>query len=344
MAWIVRFSITAVLMMLLTSCATFTDFDELKRPRFQTGEKKGAAFCASCHPDTYEQWSLHSRHAKATKSRSFQHALAEVKGNIILGAIMDEDMCYACHGDKASDEGINCESCHGAVLPNVPIEVTHEKKYTPRLKVMREDDFCARCHQVKMPFTEQPLTTLHDEWKQSAAAKRGQTCQNCHMKKGEDDNYAYHGFKSAVRNANLYNNRLKISKLALNKTRLRLQLENHVTGHSIPASGPTRILALELQMKNEKGVIIHREVRRFFKHFSMLPIIGGVPFMLVDNTQLRASEKRLIRFDFPGGVYKRSVRLSLILRMYEVADKYEGDIAKAHWSSKPISKKVIKIR
>lgn len=343
MDWMVRFFVITSLMVLLTSCTTFTDLNEFTSPRFQTGGEKGAAFCGSCHPDTYEQWSTHSRHAKATKSPSFRRALADVKENIFLGGMFEEDMCYSCHGDKKTDEGINCESCHGPVLPNVPIEVTHEKKYTPRLKIMRKNDFCARCHQVNMPFTDQPLTTLHDEWKNSPAAKKGQTCQNCHMAKGEDDNYAFHGFKSAVRNANLYKNRLKISKIALNKKRLRLQLENRVSGHSIPASGPTRVLALELLLKDKKGIVIHRGVQRFYKHFSMVPVVGGVPFMLIENTQLQAREKRRVHLDLPEGVYERSARAIITLRMYEVADKYEGNISKAHWVSKPIIRKTVTI-
>ncbi|MCP4934059.1 MAG: hypothetical protein GY927_07585 [bacterium] len=338
-----KLMIVTVQFALLTSCATLPEFSDLRTPRYQTGENKGAAYCASCHPDTHEQWSTRSRHAQSTKSATFQNALLEIKENIVVGNIIDEEMCYACHGNKKRNAGIDCESCHGTVLPGVPIETTHEKKYTPNLVEMRKSDFCARCHQTKMPFTGEALTTLHDEWKQSPAAKKGLTCQGCHMAKGEDDNYAYHGFKTAVRNGSLYKNKLKISQIAINHKRLRLLLENRVQGHSIPASGPTRILAAEIQLLNEKGVVIHRDVRRFFKHFSMLPLVGGVPFMLINNTQLRSGEKRRIRFDFPDGTYKRSAKLTLVLLMYEVADKYEGDITRAHWVSKPIIQKTVRI-
>ena len=337
-------TIIVVLLALLTSCTTLPDLAELQTPRYQTGGTKGAAYCGNCHPDTHEQWSKHSRHAKATKSPAFQRALAEIRENIVLGSFMNEEMCYTCHGDKKRNEGINCESCHGPVLPGVPIEVTHEKKYTPRLVEMRKPDFCSRCHQVKMPFTNEPLTTLHDEWKQSPAAKKGLTCQSCHMKKGEDDNYAFHGFKSAVRNAFLYKNKLRISKIALNSKRVRLQLENRVTGHSIPASGPNRVLALEMELRDKRGRVVHRDHQRFFKHFSMLPGVGGVPFLLMDNSQLRSGAKRRVRFSLPAGVYDRSRKLTLKLRMYEVADKYEGKLAKAHWVSKPIIEKNLAIQ
>jgi len=336
------FFVITTLAILFGSCAPLPDPDELAMPRFQAGGKQSAAFCGRCHADTYQQWSLHSRHALATKSRSFLRGTAELTENIILGRFIDEDMCYSCHGDKKVNEGINCESCHGAVLPGVPIETTHIKKYTPRLREMRKPDFCAHCHQARVPVTDVNLTTLYDEWKQSSAAKKGQTCQHCHMAKAEDTP-AYHGFKSAVRNAYLYKGQLHIGKIAHNSQRLRLQIENRITGHSIPASGATRVLALELKLKNEKGVIIHDDVRRFFKHFAMLPVIGGIPYMLIENSQLRSGEKRVVRFDLPAGVYQASTKLSLALRMHEVADRYEGDIKRAHWSSKPIVQKDIKI-
>ncbi len=103
----VKLSVLSALIAPLLSCTPLRDLDELTRPRFQTGKKKGAVFCGSCHQDTYRQWSRHSRHAEATKSRSFRRALSELKENIVVGGIVDEDMCYACHGDKKSNEGIN---------------------------------------------------------------------------------------------------------------------------------------------------------------------------------------------------------------------------------------------
>lgn len=343
MHWIIRFPLVAVILVLLSSCVQVPDLEKLTRPRFQTGGTKGAAYCGSCHPVAYQQWSQYSRHAKATKSRAFRRAVAELKDHIVLGGIVDEDMCYSCHGDKKINEGINCESCHGSVLPGVTFDVTHEVKFRPRLKEMRKPGFCARCHQVKAPLTGEPLTTLHDEWKQSPAARKGLTCQGCHMAKRADDPYAYHGFRTAVRNPLLYRNKLKIGKIALNAKRLRLMLENRVKGHSIPAGGPTRVLALELELKDGNGKIVHRDVRRFFKHFSMLPVVGGVPFMQINNTQLRSGENRHIRFNLPDGAYAASAKLTLLLRMFEVADKHEGRIRKAHWASRPIFRKTIAI-
>ena len=340
---LIRIPILALLVSPMASCTQLLDLEEMTKPRFQTGATTNSAFCATCHPVVYKQWSQHSRHAKATKSRSFRRAVAELREHVVLGSIVRESMCYACHGDKKVNEGINCQSCHGPVLPGVSIEVTHERKFKPRLKEMRKPDFCAQCHQSKVPFTGAALSTLHDEWKRSLAARKGLTCQGCHMTKREDDPYAYHGFRTAVRNSSMYRRRLDVRMVSFNRKRLVLALENKVQGHSIPAGGPIRVLALELEMMDGKGKTVHRDVQRYFRHFSMLPVVGGVPFMLVDNTQLRAGEKRRVRFDLPDGVHDGSASLRLTLRMYEVADKYGGDISKAHWASRPILRKTIAI-
>jgi hypothetical protein len=326
-----------VLTLLLSACAGVPDLERLETPRYQTGKSEGAAFCATCHPDTYDQWRLHSRHAQATSSKTFRAAREEILDNPVLGGFMSHKMCHSCHGDPDRNAGIDCIGCHGAPLPDVDIMVTHEQKYTPRLKqVMRKDDFCARCHQVAMPITGVPLTTVHSEWRASPAARHGQTCQSCHMPK-EDGSYAFHGFSTLVRNPGLYQGRLALGQLRVVENQLRLTVANRVAGHAIPAGGPTRVLALELELKDAGGKIVHRDTRRFFKHFSMVPIVGGVPFMLIDNSQLQAGEKRRVGFDLPAAALAVAREARLALRMYEVADKYEGDIGQAHWRSAPLA-------
>lgn len=331
-----RLLIAILLPSLAAGCVALPDLEQLEQPHYQQGSQEGAAYCATCHPDTYEQWSNHSRHALATRSSAFHAALGEIRTNPVLGEFMTDAMCYACHGNPKRNEGINCESCHGPVLKGVPIEVTHEKKYKPRLEEMRKGDFCARCHEASMPVTNEPLTTVHSEWKASPAAKRGQTCQSCHMPK-EDGSYAYHGFNTLVRNPGLYRNQLVLSHLTEAAGNIHVTIENRVTGHAIPAAGPTRVLALTLELKDRSGHTVHSETRRFFKHFSMAPLVGGVPFTLIENSQLQAGEKRRLHFALPPALRGTAREAVFELRMYEVADKHEGDIARAHWRSAPIT-------
>mgnify|MGYP001826271412 CR=1 FL=1 len=92
------------------------------------GRQQGAQLCASCHEETYKQWSQRSRHSQATKSASFRKAVEDLQGNVLLAGLVKESMCYSCHGSKTRDQGVNCETCHGRPLAGVPIETTHERK------------------------------------------------------------------------------------------------------------------------------------------------------------------------------------------------------------------------
>jgi len=335
--------IVLLLAMMTGSCADSMDIDAFTKPRYEAGRQRGVQLCATCHEDIYNQWSRRSRHSQATKSPSFRHSLDELKSNVFLAGIVKESMCYSCHGNKARDQGVNCETCHGRPLAGVPIETTHEKKFTPRLKTMRKAGFCARCHEAKAPITGDSFTSLYSEWKQSKAAAKGVTCQRCHMAKRGDDTHAYHGFDSAVRDVKIYRGDLRIANIALNPPALYLSIENRIEGHSIPASGPTRILALELALEDAAGQVLHQQSEKFYKRFSMLPVVGGVPLWLTDNSQLRSGERRRIRLTLPEDQLARSVKLVIVLRMYEVADKHQGDIGKAHWKSEPIVRRALKI-
>ena len=197
---------------------------------------------------------------------------------------------------------------------------------------------------MKAPITGDSFMSLHSEWKQSEAAARGLTCQRCHMAKRADDTPSYHGVDTAVRDISIYRGDLRISNIVVDPPGMRLTLENRVKGHSVPASGPTRVLALEVALNSGDGEVLHREHRTFSKRFSMLPVIGGVPLWLTDNTQLASGEKRRLRFAFPEYEFARSEKLIIILRMYEVADQHQGDVGKAHWKSKPIVRRVIKTK
>jgi len=333
-----------VIFLILTvaaSCAMFDDIDALKKLRYEAGHQKGAGFCASCHEDIYNQWSKRSRHSLATTSPSFHHTIRAYSENIVVGLFMDEGMCYSCHGSKDVNEGVNCETCHGTVLRGVPIEKTHADKFTPRLSKLREPDFCASCHQSKTPVSGDDLSSTYTDWRASKAAAEGVTCQGCHMGKRQDDTHAYHGFDTAVRDETIYRGLLAVGGIRYNHPELRLTIENRIKGHSVPAGGPTRVLALELSFRDSSGTELFAKRQTFSKRFSLIPIVGAVPYRLIENTQLRSGEKRSLRVTLPSDVRKRPQRLVIVLRMYEVSDEYEGDIGKAHWASKPILRKEV---
>ena len=332
------------LLMLITfsSCGMFEDMQAMKQPRYEIADQQAAVFCSSCHKEIYQQWLSHSRHAIATTADSFHHLKDVFTSNIVYNAFMGETMCYACHGSKEINEGVNCQTCHGAMPAKTSIEAAHESKYRPGLAALKQAEFCAKCHDVKNPVSGERLLATHDEWSRSPAAKADVSCQHCHMQKHVGQK-AYHGFDSMVRNESIYVDDLNISEINFNFPQLNMFLENRVKGHPVPAGGPTRTLALEVSCQDEKGNELYKTVQTFAKKFSLMPIVGIMPYKLIENTQLQPGENRALQFALPLDLMGEINKVIIVLRMYEVSDEHQGNIEQAHWESRPIIRKEISI-
>lgn len=312
----------------------YRKMEAMKAPRYEAGAHRGAAFCGGCHPDEYRAWAGRSRHALATTSATvldFQHKIAE---NRMLNLMVGERMCLACHGQAGSNEGVNCEICHGPVPPGMDIMEVHRTRFAPGLARMRDPAFCGKCHDM----AGSEVMATYREWRASPAAARGITCQGCHMPRTEGGR-AHHGFDTAVRVPGLYDGDLAVEDVRVAFPELRLVVENRVTGHSIPAGGPTRHLVLSVQLLGEDGAPLFDAVRTFGK--KSLLIAGMMPMAVTDNTQLRAGERREVAFVLPEGISGRALRAVITLRFYEVSDEYNGDLDKAHWISEPVLRREV---
>lgn len=332
--------IMLVTFLTFTSCTMYKNMKAMKKPRYESGEHKGSQFCSSCHKEIYDQWFSKSRHAIATTAKSFHEFKTKFTDKFMFNIMMGESMCYNCHGSKKVNEGVNCETCHGPVIPNVSIENTHKKKFKPGLENLKKPDFCAQCHEMKNPRSGDFVMSLYSEWQKSEAAANDITCQKCHMAVREGK-FLYHGFDTAVRNDGIYRGDLSISDIKVDFPQLSLVIENHVTGHSIPAGGPGRILVIELSFKNLKGDELYKTTRTFAKKFKLMANI--MPYKLIENTQLRSGEKRPLTFTIPSELKGKISNVVLVLRMYEVSDDNRGDIKKAHWVSEPILTQEVKL-
>ena len=313
----------------------YSDVQAMKVSRYEQGEHNGVRFCAQCHREIYNDWSTRSLHAVATNGESFKDYLGKFKANYLLNTLIGDEVCYACHGKKNSTEGVNCEICHGAVLSYVPIMETHKRKYKPGLKELREKDFCARCHILNSPLSGDSIFSTQGEWRNSQAAAKGITCQGCHMKKGISG-LSYHGFDSAHRDVTIYRDDLRIRDAALHFPRFNLVLENRVTGHAVPPSGPTRVMVLEITFLDAKGAAQHRVQEAFGKKFELMPVAGLFPNSLIKNTQLQSGEVRSLSFLLPASLKGKINKAVTTLKFYGVSDEHQGDISRAHWISKPI--------
>jgi hypothetical protein len=312
----------------------YKEMQAMKEPRYKIGQQKGAEFCARCHQEIYEQWSHQSSHAEATTNTRFLEYKEKITGDVLLNFMIGEEACYACHGSREGYEGVNCETCHGTVIPGVPIEETHEKKFKPGLEDLKKPHFCALCHQF--PETGEGMS-LYSEWQESEAAGRGLTCQGCHMGP-QGSKIRYHGFDSISRSrdGSLYRNYLKINDISLDFPRFSLSVENRLTSHAIPASGPSRLLVLEISFQDPEGAETHKVIQTFAKRFELMPLTGIWPYKLIENTQLQSGETRPLHFTLPSSSRSRISKALLTLRFYDVSDEYAGDLRKAHWVSEPI--------
>jgi hypothetical protein len=234
---------------------------------------------------------------------------------------------------------VNCETCHGLALPDdEDFEKTHETKYKPGLEKMRQADFCADCHSMSNPLTGDLILSLYSEWEGSNAKKNGSTCQVCHMKPRESGE-AYHGFDSLSRNVEIYNDILEINNITMEFPALELTVANRVSGHAIPASGPSRILVMEVTFLDAKGSEIYKIDETFGKYFDLMPVFGIMPHRLRKNTQLQSDEVRVVKITLPSDLQGKISELTIVMRFYDVSDDHQGDISKAHTISKPFFKK-----
>lgn len=309
----------------------------MNRVRYEVGEHEGAAYCGSCHQEIYADWLARSRHAVSTTAESVRDVMANLQEHRILDFMLGgEDMCYACHGPEVPGEGVNCETCHGPALPDEPIMVTHEKKYAVGMEALRRDDFCAECHEIP------GFVTPYSDWQTSEAAAAGITCQACHMKATEAGR-AYHGFDSFVMNEEIYDADVSLDGIRFEFPTLSLRISNHITAHSIPAGGPTRILALELSFMDASGAELHADIETFAKYHSLVPILGFWPAKVIADTQLKTGESRALSFFVPPELEGRIASIRLTLRFYEVADEHEGKLEHAYYVSDPILTEVVPI-
>ena len=329
--------------MLVSSSSLYQDMQSAKKPRYEVGQHLGPKLCGSCHKEIYKAWLRNSAHAVATTNKSFLAFKKKFTGNFLLNAMMGEGMCYACHGSKDINKGVDCETCHGSLIEGASLEETHEKKFKPRRqKELKKPDYCPTCHSMKT-ISGDFIFSLYDEWQNSKAAKDGITCQGCHMKPRKGD-ISYHGFDSiSRRNAEIYYDKVTVNDVKLDFPELSLTVENKVRAHAVPASGPSRVLALEITLHDKNGVKKHEIVETFLKKFDLMPVVGLFPNKLIENNQLKGGEVRSLSFKIPAALKGRVRKAIISLRFYDVDDEHQGDIKKAHWNSKAILRQKIKL-
>jgi hypothetical protein len=222
----------------------------------EAGAALSAGACQGCHERTYEEWSR-SRHAQAWSNALFTesfrdhrspwcvhcHApLAEQRAQVFLGEPTEPALL---------EEGVNCATCHlreGVILagraPSQAAQEAHRIRHEPTL---RSVDFCGGCHEFHLPDFHAPgrpdtallMQKTITEWRASSAARRGETCQSCHMAEGA------HTFPGA-HDLDLVRATLEVTWRWSGPDRVCATVRARDVGHSVPTGDPFRRLRLRL--------------------------------------------------------------------------------------------------
>ena len=169
--------------------------------------------CALCHLDKYQDWAQ-SLHA---------HAMGPgVLGQFPGMGFGQQAECLACHAPMAEqwaqlptgagwqdntlydaalrDAGITCAACHlrahrrhgpptspqkaANMAPQASNALHGPATRTPHFQA---SEFCRGCHQhpaTSLAINGKPVENTYNEWLESPAARKGITCQQCHMPGG----------------------------------------------------------------------------------------------------------------------------------------------------------------
>lgn len=272
-------------------------------------------FCKGCHGEIYREWDKNLMSDSFTHKwdkieyykLALPHALKEPK---VAGV---KSGCIGCHGPLAFlagdippkepakgtrvNEGVSCEICHNItgstqeepynfsyiINPKDNVKQgkrkdsespAHETAYSEFLK---SPELCASCHDESSPFGAWVKSTYR-EWKAGPYAKKGITCQDCHMHRApgqsalggkERPDVAHHVFQGAHSDSKLagavdlalYSNKEKIS--SGNKVVIKAVLFNGKAGHKIPTgSSEERQLWLHVEAVDAGGKVYHLPVDR----------------------------------------------------------------------------------
>jgi hypothetical protein len=252
--------------------------------------------CGKCHQAVYEEWRT-TLHAGAWLDPIYRMSAGnppkmECRGchsmePILAREISVEYSYRPIFRDYNHDDGVGCAACHlradGTVaarrtVPDAPCRPVRDDRITT-------PEYCGACHN--------PSHDAYFEWKTSAYARAGVTCNDCHshpvLRDGKRVGFS-HDFPGG-------NSPSQVRKAIRTETKIEgrevvMTVEN-LTGHKFPGEVPSRIFLIEILPIDADGnemSSIDLGIKRPFK------TQVGVP----DN-RLTPDERRTMREKLPDG-------------------------------------------
>ncbi len=327
--------------------------------------------CRQCHPREYREW-RESYHAKALSTPTFRamftiHNLEEPDR---------PDKCLYCHAPEAKllgneeelkkrvlegkvkdgEHGITCVICHsitdapetGDSTVPVRLEVPSLPPYhkVRRDRLTTSERLCSSCHNYNSGHRgDVPCCTINREWRVTSFARKGISCQSCHMRDRmgvkvpslwgrikrslfaltyldrymDDRDRVSHRFPGPRDPDFLRKGVEMVLKLSRDgdKVTARVEVLNRA-GHRIPNGCPPRTrIVLKVLAQDERGNPVFTALKEYgFDFRNANGFIPGTPWGAVERVNenfLEPEGKRVEVFEFrvPGGSREIRVRATL---------------------------------
>ncbi|MBD3162636.1 MAG: hypothetical protein GF346_09725 [Candidatus Eisenbacteria bacterium] len=316
-------------------------------PAVASSPAETADVCGECHRDIYTTWKA-SAHSRSLEDPTFLDAFRATEAR---EGDKTARLCLGCHapmvtvnGDYALEqkttwEGVSCDVCHSIVSvdlegrpPGLELEIGSIKRGPIRDAESMHHEVvfsdlhtksiaCAGCHEYTNAEGT-PLLTTYTEWKGSAAAQDGKTCQTCHMSLTAGNVVDPRVARVGEAEINLHEVPGGHSIQQLHKAfrvvieparegdtlRVEVQIINRGAGHAVPTGMPGRRVILTVNARGYSGARFEekRVYGKFFLDEEGDRIVHDSGYFaagvrLESDSRIQPDETRVERFAFPIG-------------------------------------------
>ncbi len=268
-----------------------------------------------------------------------------------------------------SYEGVTCDVCHTAVVAHTndapgmiewdpagpkrgplpgPLDAlvagvapaVSSRHGTRRAELIESSDLCGTCHMSLWPTSALPIDWTYPEWKRSAYAERGVTCQSCHMPtyRGvaapgapERDNLHRHNFPGGGDDA-LLRRTARIEVAAASHFagyEVVVRVENTGAGHAFPTGNANfPVVELRLRAFDDDAREVFTDAREYrLTYVDAAGTVATDPSSAVSlrsDTTLQPLEPRFERFYVPRRLAAVRVEAELVYHRWsrEVRENY----------------------
>ncbi|MCK5717506.1 MAG: hypothetical protein KAH77_08455 [Thiomargarita sp.] len=230
------------------------------------------AACQTCHPQQFTDWEK-SRHARAMG--------AGVYGQMLDMTAEEAQVCRECHAPlkeqvntSLSQQGLICSACHLRQYQwfgppsRKPHTVMHKDWQSHA--AFEDSRFCVTCHQFSSDgyaINGKLLENTYEEWKNSPQAKKGITCQACHMPDRRHLWRGIHDIETVRSGVQIQTSPLLVTDGFVT---IQLSLSNTGTGHYFPTYITPKVV-MQVYQEDHKGVLLKNTLQETIiaRHLSL---------------------------------------------------------------------------